>query len=499
MTTANPQPDPAGQEANDSGPDARRTPDGLTVIGIGASAGGLAPLRTFFSALPPNTGMTFVVVVHLSPEHESMLPELLRDYTDMAVTQVQARTPMQPNHVYVIPPAKRLVVAAGELDLEELDQAPGRRLQIDTFFRTLAEQHGDGAAIILSGTGSDGAVGMRAVKEEGGLLLVQAPQEAEYDGMPKSAIATGLVDVVAPVAELAAQLVAAKRTKETLELPAEPQDLAQREQQTLLQILAQLRVRTGHDFSGYKEATLLRRIARRMQLLQLNTLGDYLNRLRQDAEEVDALYRDVLIHVTEFFRDAEAWSVLANDILPQLFEGKGPDDAVRVWTVGCATGEEAYSAAILLLEHAGQLNRPPQIQVFASDLGRIALDFARKGIYPEAIAADVPEARLNRYFVHENSHYQVRSEVRELVLFTPHNLLQDPPFSKLDLVICRNVLIYLQRPVQEHVFEAFHYALRPTGFLFLGSAESTYGVTELFETVDKRHRLYRRGAATTRA
>jgi two-component system CheB/CheR fusion protein len=492
MTTADSRPDPADQPPARTGTDEKRAPDGLTVVGIGASAGGLAPLRTFFAALPSDTGMTFVVIVHLSPEHESMLPELLRSYTSMSVTQVQARTPMQPNHVYVIPPAKRLVVTEGCLDLENLDQPPGRRLQIDTFFRTLAEQHGDGAAVILSGTGSDGAVGMRAVKEQGGLLLVQAPEEAEYDGMPKSAIATSLVDVIAPVAELAAQLVAAKRTKETLELPAEPQDLAQREQQTLTQILAQLRLRTGHDFGGYKEATLLRRIARRMELLQLNKLADYLLRLRQDGEEVDALYRDVLIHVTEFFRDAEAWSVLAKEVVPQLFTGKSAGDAVRVWTVGCATGEEAYSAAMLLLEHAAQLDRPPHIQIFASDLGRLALDFARKGVYPEAIAADVPETRLARFFVHENSHYQVRSEVRELVLFAPHNLLQDPPFSKLDLVICRNVLIYLQRPVQEHVFEAFHYALRQTGYLFLGSAESTEGVTELFDTVDKRHRLYRR-------
>ncbi len=313
--------------------------------------------------------------------------------------------------------------------------------------------------------------------------------------MPKSAIATGLVDVVAPVAELAAQLVAAKRTQESLELPAEPQDLARQEQHTLMQILAQLRVRTGHDFSGYKEATLLRRIGRRMQLLQVTKLADYLNHLRQDGEEADALYRDVLIHVTEFFRDAEAWSVLANEIVPQLFRGKTADDAVRVWTVGCATGEEAYSAAMLLLEHAAQLDNPPHIQVFASDLGRVALDFARRGVYPEAIAADVPEARLARFFVHENSHFQVRPEVRELVLFTPHNLLQDPPFSRLDLVICRNVLIYLQRPVQEHVFESFYYALRPPGYLFLGSAEATDGVTELFETVDKRHRFYRRSAA----
>ena len=464
---------------------------GLTIIGIGASAGGLAPLRAFFDALPDDTGMTFVVVVHLSPDYESMLAHLLQAHTQMAVTQVQSRVKMERDHVYVIPPAKRLVVSDNHLDLKEFDMPRGQRLQIDTFFRSLAAEHGDGAAIILSGTGSDGAVGILSIKEQGGLLLVQAPEEAEYDGMPKSAIATGLVDIIAPVQELAEQLVAAKRTKTRMQLPIESTMLSVAGQKTLQQILAHLRVRTGHDFTGYKEATILRRLARRMQVAQYDTLSAYLHQLRHDVNEVEALYRDLLIHVTEFFRDRESWLAL-EEIIPQLFVGKGRGDTLRVWTVGCATGEEAYSIAILLLEHAATLESPPAIQIFASDLGRLALDYARHGVYPEAIAADVSDERLARFFIYDNSHYQVRPEVRELVLFTPHNLLQDPPFSRLDLILCRNVLIYLQRAVQERVFEAFHYALLPAGYLFLGSAESTESITSLFDTINKRHRIYQR-------
>lgn len=475
---------------------ANRPPDNLTIVGIGASAGGLTPLRTFLAALPPDTGMTFVVVVHLAPDHESVLPDLLRSATDMPVTQVQARVAMAPNHVYVIPPGKRLLVEDGHLELVHLEPVLDRRLQIDTFFRTLAEQHGDGAAVILSGSGSDGALGISAIKEKGGLLLVQAPEEAEYDGMPSSAIATGLVDAVAPVAELATLLVAAKRTQARLELPEDPHKLPPTDQRYVAQILAQLRQRTGHDFGGYKEATILRRIGRRMQMVQAATLGDYFNRLRQDDEEADALGRDILIHVTEFFRDAEAWEALARTVIPQIFAARAHGEPVRVWAAGCATGEEAYALAMLLQEHAARSDSAPAIQVFASDLGAAVLDYARKGVYPEAIAADVSPARLARFFVHAHGSYQVRPELRDQILFTAHNLLQDPPFSKLDLIVCRNLLIYLQRHMQQRVFRTFHYALRPRGFLFLGSAETTEGMgaetDDLFEAADNHHRIYRR-------
>lgn len=473
-------------------PPQRIEPSHLSVIGIGASAGCLTALRDLFAALPHHSGLTFVVVVHLSPEHESILADLLQPYTNMPVIQVQGRIEMEPDHVYVIPPAKQLIVTDNALNLTDYDRAGHRPMQIDSFFRSLAENHGDGGAVILSGSGSDGAVGIQAIKEKGGLIFVQAPDEAEYDSMPRSAIATGLVDVVAPVAVLAVQLVAAKQTHPSLQLPADGEALAEPVQQTLGQILSQLRLRTGHDFSGYKPATLVRRLMRRMQLTQLTTLTAYLQHLRQDSDEVEALFRDLLINVTAFFRDKEAWAALESSVIPRLFAGKGRDDTVRVWTVGCATGEEAYSIAALLLTYASDLVAPPAIQIFASDLSKPALDFAREGCYPEAIADDVREGQLARFFTKENNHYRARPELREVILFTQHNLLQDPPFSKLDLILCRNLLIYIQRDLQEQIFETFYYALRPQGRLFLGNAESAEGATDLFETVDKRHRLYQR-------
>jgi two-component system CheB/CheR fusion protein len=467
----------------------------LTVVGIGASAGGLSALQVFFAALPAATGLTFVVVVHLSPEHDSSLAELLQSRTQMPVQQVTGRVAMQPDHVYVIPPGRRLLVSDDHLDLAALEMPPGARTLIDLFFRSLAEQHGDGAAIILSGLGSDGAVGIQAIKEAGGLVFAQAPDEAEYDSMPRSAIATGVVDVVGTVAELAAQLVAAKQVHFAFGEMLAVAELPQAEQRTLAQILTLVRTRTGHDFTSYKRSTLLRRISRRMQLTHVATLDAYLHELRQDAAEAESLFHDLLIHVTEFFRDPQAWAALADTVIPRLFAGKGRGDQVRVWAAGCATGEEAYSLAMLLLEHAGTMDAPPQIQIFATDLGEAALRFARTGIYPEAISVTVAPERLARFFSHDDSHYQVRPEVRERVLFTAHNLLHDPPFSRLDLVVCRNLLIYLERDLQRMVFETFHYALRQSGYLFLGGAESPESAVELFRPVDKRHHIYERSGS----
>lgn len=466
----------------------------LSVVGLGASAGGLGALSAFFDAIPDDTGMTFVVITHLAPDHESIMAELLQAHTAMPVRQVTGYIKMQPNQVYVIPPGKRLVVTEGHLDLAEFDMPRGRRLQIDIFFRTLAEHHGDGAAIILSGTGSDGAVGIQHIKERGGLILAQDPAEAEYNAMPQSAIATGLVDIIAPVAELAAQLVAAKQTRARLNLPADPERLTPAAQTTFTQILDHVYQQTGHNFAGYRREPLLQRIARRMQLAEQETLSGYLQQLRGDAGEVNALYQDLVIHLTEFFRDEAAWSALADQVIPQLFVGKGRGDTVRVWTVGCAHGEEAYSIAILLLEHAATLDHPPQIQIFASDLGRPALDFARQGIYPEAIAASVSEERLERFFAHENNHYRVRQPLRDRVLFASHNLLQDPPFGWLDLIICRNILGNLQQAVQEQVYAAFHYALDQTtgkhGYLFLGARDVAQEQPAAIQSGDDDHVLF---------
>ena len=381
--------------------------------------------------MPAATGLTFVVVVHLSPEHESRLAELLQASTQMPVQQVTGRVAMQPDHVYVIPPGRRLLVSDEHLDLAALDMPAGPRMQIDLFFRSLAEPTWRRRRHDSFGSGHRRHRGTPGDQRGGRPGICPDAGRAEFDSMPRSAIATGEVDVVAPVAELAARLVAAKHIHVDLGAMLAGADGRPAEQRTLAQILALVRTRTGHDFTSYKRSTLLRRIACRMQLAHAATLGAYLDALREDAAEAEALFHDLLIHVTEFFRDPEAWAALADTVIPRLFAGKGRGDQVRVWTAGCATGEEAYSLAILLLEYAATLDDPPEIQVFASDLGDEALACGRAGIYPAAIAVTVSPERLARFFSHTDSHYQVQPEVRARVLFTAHNLLHDPPFSRL--------------------------------------------------------------------
>ncbi len=458
------------------------------MVGIGASAGGLKALQTFFDALPNDTGMAYVVVTHLHPEHESHLPEILQSHTRMPVTQVVKLVEVEHNHVYVIPPNRRIVMADSKLDVAEFDEPRGHRTPIDMFFRSLGSSHPDTAAIVLSGSGTDGAVGIKAVKESGGLLMVQNPDEAEYDGMPLAAIATGLVDVVLPAAQLAEKLV--HYTRHRPQLPHDQDELSSEEMETIQLILAQVHARTGHDFSQYKRSTILRRIERRMQLNGFTTLEAYLGYLRLNIPEATAMFNDILIGVTNFFRDREAWQMLSEKIIPKLFEGKDTGDPVRAWTIGCATGEEAYTMAILLFEHAEKMGIRPNIHVFASDLDENSILLAREGLYPAAIEADVSPERLERFFTQEGDQYRVRRELRDAVLFTNHNVLRDPPFSRQDIISCRNLLIYLQRSIQDHVFNIFHYALRPGGYLFLGKSESADGLGELFDVIDKTHRVY---------
>jgi two-component system, chemotaxis family, CheB/CheR fusion protein len=464
----------------------------LTVVGIGASAGGLVALQSFYEAIPGDTGMAFVVVTHMDPERESLLPEILQKHTAMPVRQVQELTAIEPDHVYVIPPGRRILITGTHLDAEAFDEPRGRRTPVDYFFRSLANAHRQAVAVILSGGGTDGAVGVKAVKEVGGLLMVQDPAEAEHDGMPRAAIASGLADVVLPVAELAQKLV--EYHENGVHVPEEPAALTADELETVYSILTQVQVHTGHDFSQYKRSTLLRRIRRRLQLNGYLTLDAYVGDVRHNPTEARALFNDLLIGVTNFFRDPEAWGALAEQLIPGLFAGKEQGDTVRVWSIGCATGEEAYSLAILLLEHAATLERPPasrpRLQLFASDLDDDALGKAREGVYPETIEADVSPERLARWFVKEGHYYRVRQELRDIVLFSNHSVLRDPPFSRLDLISCRNLLIYLNRDLQENVFRIFHYALRPQAYLFLGSAESAEMVHELFHTLDKQHCLY---------
>jgi two-component system, chemotaxis family, CheB/CheR fusion protein len=466
--------------------------DSMMVVGMGASAGGIRALQSFLRALPARPGIVFVVILHLSPEHESNLAQVLQAHTAMPVSQVRGRVPMEVDHVYVIPPNQDLKMTDGHLILADVETPRGRRAPIDVFFRTLAEVHPDGIGMLLSGGGTDGTVGLKAIKEHGGLVMVQSPEEADVETMPRSAIATGLVDFILPVADLAAKLLELRQYGLSIQRHEPPEALPEGEEEVRQTILRLLQAHTGHDFSGYKPATVLRRLERRMRVAQVETLSTYLGYLRRHPPEAQALLKDLLISVTRFFRDPHAFEALQAQVIPRLFAGKGPGDEVRVWIPGCATGEEAYSMAMLLLETAATLKAPPHLQVFASDLDEDALVYAREGLYPQAITADVSEARFQRFFVQEGAYYQVKQELRDLILFASHNLLKDPPFSRLDLIACRNLLIYLQRDLQEKVAELFHYALKPEGYLFLGSAESLDGISHLFHTLDKPHRLYRR-------
>jgi two-component system CheB/CheR fusion protein len=444
--------------------------------------------------MPIDSGMAFVVVLHLSPEHESHLDSVLQIVTEIPVTQVNETVTVTPNHIYVIPPSKHLVMVDGEIRRVEPDKIPGRRVPIDLFFRTLAEAYGKNAiSIILSGTGTDGTLGLKRIKEEGGICIVQDPAEAEYDGMPRSAINTGLVDLILPIAEMPQRLLNIKRGAEKLKLPAVeddklPPDL---DAETLGEILTLVRVRTGHDFSSYKQPTMLRRIARRLHVHGLENLQDYLEVLREQPEEAKALLGDLLISVTNFFRDKEAFAALENVVIPRLFAGKTADDYVRVWCVACATGEEAYSVAILLAEFASKIADPPKIQVFASDINEKAIAIARECRYDETISIDVSPERLRRFFTKEVNYYRVKKEIRDLMLFTPHNILRDVPFSRQDLITCRNLLIYLNRETQEKVLETFHFALQQDGYLFLSLSETAESVPALFTIVDKEQRIYK--------
>jgi two-component system, chemotaxis family, CheB/CheR fusion protein len=465
----------------------------LTVVGLGASAGGLAALQAFFDTMPPDTGMAFVVITHMAPDKESLLPEILQRHTAMPVQPVQAFTAVQPNHVYVISPNRRIIMTDTHLDIEEFEEPRGYRAPIDTYFRSQAEAHRDGVAIILSGGGADGSVGVKAIKETGGLLMVQDPEEAEHSSMPRATIATGLADVVLPVRQLATTLVNYYRGG--LSAPADPNNLSSPELDSLQQILTQVQTQTGHDFSQYKRSTILRRVQRRMRLQDDSSLADYLAYLRQTPAETRILFNDLLIGVTNFFRDTEAWQVLSARVIPKLFEAKSGGDSLRAWVVGCSTGEEAYSLAILLLEHMAKVKpapaaQPIKLQIFASDLDEKALAQARQGVYPSAIEADVSSERLERFFTRQGDYYRVRREVRDVVLFSEHNVLRAPPFSRLDFLSCRNLLIYLDRELQESVFDIFYYALKPGGYLFLGSAESAERARDLFSPIDKPHRLY---------
>src|SRR5262245_1620140 len=419
------------------------------------------------------------------------MPKILAARTSMPVVQVVEPVPLEADHVYVIPPDRRLHITNDKIATAEFDEPRGKRAPIDLFFRSLAEQHGDGCAVILTGAGSDGAVGVKAVKESGGIILVQDPAEAEFPSMPRAAIGTGIAAFVLPVREIAQRLTELVREKKLVS----PEGMRGLNPDLLRRILAHVRVRTGHDFSKYKRATILRRIARRMQVTRSDSPNAYFDVLRDNPDEAQALLGDLLISVTSFFRDKEAFQTLEMLVIPQLFQGQLADRSIRVWVPGCATGEEAYSIAMLLLEQASRQDIRPSIQVFGSDIDAKALAVAREGQYPAAIEADVSEDRLRRFFVKDADHYRVRQELRDLVLFASHSLLKDPPFSRLDLIACRNLLIYLDRDLQEMACNTFHYALNPDGFLMLGTSETADNPPGQFRTFDRKARIYQSSAA----
>ena len=470
------------------------------VVGLGGSAGSLTALQKFFAEMPADSGMTFLVVLHLSPDHSSILAEILQRATTMPVVEVRDKEKTKSNRIYVIPPGKLLSLEDGRVRLNDLEPERGRRVTIDLFFRSLAETHGPRAvAIVLSGADGDGAVGIKRIKECGGLTVAQDPSEAEHDGMPRAAIATSMVDWVLPVAQMAGRLLDYQRLETRLQLPSEDGllpianklDVKIDSEGAIGEVLGFLRMRTGHDFSYYKRATIIRRIARRMQVNGVVDLLAYLAFMRTHLGEVIALLQDLLISVTNFFRDRESFDAIET-LVPTLFKGKGSKDAVRVWVVGCATGEEAYSLAMLLCEHAAQLEAPPGIQVFGTDLDEQAIQVARDGLYLGSISTDVSDQRLRRFFVKERLGYRVGREVREKVLFARHDLLRNAPFSRCDLLACRNLLIYLNNDAQGRALQIFHFALLPGGRLFLGSSESVDENSTLFSALDKKHRLYLR-------
>lgn len=492
---------------NDSGlpanqPQLMRSHLDFPVVGIGASAGGLQALLRFFEQMPGSNGMAFVVILHLSPKHQSSADTVLARATSMPVVQVSSEVPIQADHVYVIAPNMQLSMSDGMLRVAAAERPRGQHVAIDVFFRTLADVHRERAiAVVLSGTGADGSVGVERIKEQGGITLVQEPADAEYEGMPLAAIGTGVVDFVLPVTEMAQRLVEIWASARNIQLPpvgdedapaGRPEhDHSASDEEALQEIISLLCVNTGHDFRHYKRATVLRRIERRLQVRSVTSLPGYAALLEQEPAEYKALLKDMLIGVTNFFRDRESFEALERDVLPLLFKGKVQGEQVRAWVAGCATGQEAYSLAMLLAEQAALVEKPPEVQLFATDIDEIAIGVARTGLFPTSIVTDVPPPRLRQYFSKEEGRYRIRKTVRDLILFAHHNLLRDPPFSRLDMISCRNLLIYLNRDMQLRVMEMFHSALKPDGFLFLGSSESAEAAAEFFVPFDKKNRIYR--------
>ena len=475
--------------------------DSFPVVGIGASAGGLEALEKFLGHVPQKSGMAFVIIQHLDPTHKGIMVEILQRITTMKVIQAGDGMKVQPDYVYVIPPNKDMSILHGTLHLFDPLEPRGMRLPIDFFFRSLAEDRQQGSiAVVLSGMGSDGTMGIRAIKEKTGVVLVQEPTSAKFDGMPRSAINSGLADFVSPVEELPEKIIAYVTHR-----PLAKADLALEDGagSSLEKIFILLRTHTGHDFSFYKRNTMYRRIERRMGIHKIDKINTYVRYLRENPQELELLFRELLIGVTNFFRDPSVWDQVKKEVIPELLLNRPArhGQVLRAWAPGCSTGEEAYSLAIVFREALEQAQFPQRttLQIFATDLDREAVDRARQGPYLANIAADVSQERLDRFFVKTDNGYQVAKEIRETIVFAVQNVIMDPPFTKLDMISCRNLLIYLTPEAQKKLVPLFHYSLNPGGFLFLGSSETTSVSTGLFSPLSGKLRLYRRSESPLRA
>ena len=461
------------------------------IVGIGASAGGLEALEQFLRHVTENSGVAFVIVQHLDPTHKGILAELLQRVTGMEVFQVKDRMKVKPDCVYVIPPNRDMSILHGVLHLFEPTAARGLRLPIDYFLQSLAEDRREASiGIILSGMGSDGTMGIRAIKEKGGVVLVQEPASAKFDSMPKSAINAGLADLIATAEELPGKLN--DYLKNTIIIAKTEPLLEEKDQSALEKILILLRAKSGNDFSMYKKNTVYRRIERRMSIHQVDRIAVYVRYLQENPQEVELLFKELLIGVTSFFRDAEFWEQVRDEAIPALLSTYPAGGCLRVWSTGCSTGEEAYSLAISFKEALERVkpNVHFTMQIFATDLDQDGIDYARRAVYPAKIASEMSPERLQRYFVKDGNNYRVCKEIREMVTFATQNIIMDAPFTRLDMLVCRNLLIYLTPELQKRLMPLFHYSLNPGGVLFLGSAESISSFTELFEPISIKSRLF---------
>jgi len=460
------------------------------IVGIGASAGGLETLNAFFSIMPADSNIAFVIIQHLSPTHKSIMASLLEKQTRMVVREIEDGTKLLANHVYLNPPGKNVAVFNRSLHLLEPIKSGAINMPVDFFFRSLSEDQGEKAiGIILSGTASDGTLGIKAIKGEGGMAMVQQPDTAKYDGMPRSAVETGLIDFILSVEKMPETLILYIQHP-YLELQGQIKLTDTSVKNQMQKIFSLIRSSTGHDFSHYKQTTISRRIERRLAVHQIKALSDYVLYLQKNPGEINLLFKDLVIGVTSFFRDPEAYKIMEQDVLPNLLKEKGPDATIRIWVTACSTGEEAYSLAIILSELKDKIKNYFNVQIFATDIDSDAIVFARQGIYPENIGVDISSVRLNQFFTKKPDGFHVKKKIREMIVFSTQNVIKDPPFSKLDMVSCRNLMIYMENVLQKKIIPLFHYTLNSDGILFMGTSESIGAHTDLFEPINSKWKIF---------